>query len=453
MSNDNKNMPLRPLKDEQTRKILKSLTEQAKTDFDKLSWKQKAHRLEPVVMFSMQALKAEYQQEELEKNKFDIAVKDELIKHKNQEVIEQIQQSSIPEQQRDDNNGIENRFQHFMNEREGEIDSGYFDLHKVVYRYFTELFGVKNVRDYTYEDALAFKKTVVLIPKYPNNWMAYFGTTDLVKVLELNKKIKKPTVSKNTYNKKYLAIINTFFNWCEDRKFVTQSIFRNMNYTAKPHEKNKSKKMKRQPFNIQELNTIFNSPDFTSLPRDFLYFGPLVLLFSGMRFSELAQLRIKDIVEHNGYKHFDLTGTDKVLKTDTSYRYIPLHEELIKVGFLDFVEEQKKRKKDKSSKIFDVNFNTARNSYDSRRLTRFLEKFKENGQLRKTVVVHSFRHSYRNGLVSSGVDSESIAMAMGHSFKDVESGEDYNDGEIKKVQSEKVLGLKYEGLDISHLYI
>lgn len=210
---------------------------------------------------------------------------------------------------------------------------------------------------------------------------------------------------------------------------------------------------KRQPFNTQELQAIFSSPDFTNQPKDYLFYAPLVLLFSGMRFGELSQLRIKDIVEHNGYKHFNLRTTEKSLKTKTSYRLIPLHDELVKVGFLKFVDEQLKRKKDPEAKIFDVNYNEERKSYDSRRITRFLSKFKKEGLLRDNVVVHSFRHSYRNGLVSSGVDSESIAMAMGHSFKDTESGEDYNDGEIKKVQSEKVLSLKYEGLDISHLYI
>lgn len=350
-------------------------------------------------------------------------------------------------------NGIENRFRQFMESRKGRINPGYLDLHPVICGYFTSICGVKNVNEYDVDDATKYKNIALSIPQYPANWQEYFGTKDLLKVLELNKKKKKPTISMTTYHGKHVAILSKFFSWCKTHDFITTNHFTEMKFELTPQEETAMILEKRQPFNIKELQTIFSSPDFVNQKKDYMYFAPLVLLFSGMRFGELSQLKIKDIIDRNGYKHFNLRTTDKVLKTKASYRFIPLHDELVKVGFLNFVDEQLKRKKDPEDRIFDINYNEARKSYDSRRLTRFLDKFKKQGLLRDTVVVHSFRHSYRNGLVSSGVDSESIAMAMGHSFRDAESGQDYNDGEIKKIQSEKVLSLKYEGLDISHLYI
>lgn len=90
----------------------------------------------------------------------------------------------------DDVNGIENRFRQFMESRKGRINSGYFDLHPVIYGYFTSICGVKNVNDYDVEDCTKYKNIGLSIPQYPDNWEKYFGTKDLLKVLELNNKKK-----------------------------------------------------------------------------------------------------------------------------------------------------------------------------------------------------------------------------------------------------------------------
>jgi integrase len=345
------------------------------------------------------------------------------------------------------------RFDEFLHERKKKLTTSFYNFHSLVRRFIIELFGDKNLIEYKRKDAIHYREIVLQLPTYPANWEKNFGTNVISEVLEKNEKLKRKTVEKSTFNKKHLAVLSKFFKWAKNLGYADFNIFEDMRAELTPNEENKMRKEQRPPFSINELNTIFHSENFTNRHKDFVFYGPLILLFSGMRFGELAQLKLKDIVSHNGIPHFDLTGDDKHLKNRASYRFVPLHDELVKIGLIKHVEERLKQSNNPDEYLFDVAYSEETKTYDSRRILRLLESFKEDGTLRKKIVVHSFRHSYRNFLVASGVDSETIAMAMGHSFRRIVSAENYNDFMIKKIQSEKVLGLKYEGLDISHLYI
>ena len=82
---------------------------------------------------------------------------------------------------------------------------------------------------------------------------------------------------------------------------------------------------------------------------------PPICLFTGMRPNEAAQMHVQDLKRTaHGTWYFDIVATidddegagskdsSKTLKTATSRRKIPLHPELLKIGFLQFVEQRKK---------------------------------------------------------------------------------------------------------------
>ncbi len=69
------------------------------------------------------------------------------------------------------------------------------------------------------------------------------------------------------------------------------------------------------------------------------------MLFSGARPGEIAQLEIADIQSHHGIWIMDITTTlddddededYKSVKNKNSKRVIPIHSELIKIGFLKY---------------------------------------------------------------------------------------------------------------------
>jgi integrase len=109
----------------------------------------------------------------------------------------------------------------------------------------------------------------------------------------------------------------------------------------------------RRPWKKEELEVLFSSPLHMGyqLPtnkdggRDAAYWIPLLALFTGARAGELCQLQTKDVQEIEGIPVLRLTddGEDQKIKSDAGHRTIPLHSELIRLGFLDYVECVRKK--------------------------------------------------------------------------------------------------------------
>ena len=58
-----------------------------------------------------------------------------------------------------------------------------------------------------------------------------------------------------------------------------------------------------------------------------------------MRLKEITQLTKNDIVKINDIYCIDInTNNEKTTKTKKSVRIIPMHNKLIEIGFLDFVQ-------------------------------------------------------------------------------------------------------------------
>lgn len=97
-----------------------------------------------------------------------------------------------------------------------------------------------------------------------------------------------------------------------------------------------------------DLRAIFSSPLFRgqwSPPRsDFgqaLYWLPLLMAYTGARVGEVAQLLAAEVrrCPDTGIWFLDLRlGDDKSLKTGSSVRRVPLHDDLLALGFLDYVQ-------------------------------------------------------------------------------------------------------------------
>ena len=122
--------------------------------------------------------------------------------------------------------------------------------------------------------------------------------------------------------------------------------------TRAPHEK-------RRPFKLEQLNRFFTSSFYQSCApgtkapylgkdRDWRFWLPLIMLFSGAQPNEIAQLRVQDVKKSvGGTWYVDLTvgadGSSVKVKTEMSGRRIPLHEELLLFGLLGFVAERRKQ--------------------------------------------------------------------------------------------------------------
>jgi integrase len=102
-------------------------------------------------------------------------------------------------------------------------------------------------------------------------------------------------------------------------------------------------------------------PKDTSLPLH--YWGPLLGLFHGLRLGEIAGLLVRDVAEEGGEPILLLRDGKRPLKTKAARRDLPLHPELIRLGFPDFVERRRKETAGEEELLFSGQKAYARNQW------------------------------------------------------------------------------------------
>jgi integrase len=175
----------------------------------------------------------------------------------------------------------------------------------------------------------------------------------------------------------------------------------------------------RDSFSSVELCRIFQSAEFNKLGRDSAkHWVPLIALYTGMRASEICQLYVTDVRREDGISYFDnnLDHPDKRLKTSSSKRRSPIHQQLELLGFLDFVE---RRKKAGSVRLFpDVAM--AADGYYSTIFSKWFSRFLRSlGIKREKITFHSFRHTFEDAARSAKIDHAVMNALQGHSEGDM----------------------------------
>jgi integrase len=108
------------------------------------------------------------------------------------------------------------------------------------------------------------------------------------------------------------------------------------------------------PFSSDDVEAIFSgfiyqgpAPSDRTKAYPFWFWMPLVGYFTGARTNEIAQLDTGDIKEVGGHPCFDFCADDpkapeaKRIKTDEA-RQVPIHPRLIELGFLEYVDSQRR---------------------------------------------------------------------------------------------------------------
>ncbi len=177
---------------------------------------------------------------------------------------------------------------------------------------------------------------------------------------------------------------------------------------------------------------------------------PIIGLYTGGRISEIASLKIESFTEKNGIKAMKLEGT----KTEASNRTIPLHQDLVELGLLDFVATRHDSKKVFLFEIKNHNQNGA-GATASKWYTKFKQTIGLDGERK---VFHSFRPTLVDHLRQVGVDFEARCQYIGHDSGGGIHNKVYGRNElnltiIKNKVVDKIDWLKYCGwkLDINLL--
>jgi len=272
----------------------------------------------------------------------------------------------------------------------------------------------------------------------------------------------KATLHSTTINK-YLRRLRAMFTWAVQDQYIPVN-------PADGIQVPQSKKDKtRTHFTNPDLKAIFHSPEYkgdATFKHPYMFWAPLIALYTGMRNNEIAQLHVDDFKEIDGIPIIDITeevtnpnSTDsKQLKKNTnSKRKTPIHPYLAhRINLLGYVQKLKakgqvrlfpelKKGRDGYGREITRNFCGSGNTIG------FLAKWgvKKPGS-KQEKVFHSFRNTVCHTLLNKGVPEAMGAQITGHSIRKSAFGDYANEYTLEVLYKEAVLKMNFDeviGLD------
>jgi integrase len=105
--------------------------------------------------------------------------------------------------------------------------------------------------------------------------------------------------------------------------------------------------------------------------------------------------------------------TGRSVKTETSLRAVPIHPELIRIGFMDFVEHAR-ASDGQSARLFPHLRQGSKGGYGEA-FSKWFGRYKRSlGISNEKSVFHSFRHGFKDALRSAGVNEDVNDALTGH---------------------------------------
>ncbi|MDY6407075.1 MAG: site-specific integrase [Pseudomonadota bacterium] len=258
------------------------------------------------------------------------------------------------------------------------------------------LMGREHIEDITKQDCRTLCERIYRLPK---RWLEKLSSSE--NILDILTDNTNLTLSRKTI-KSYLEAFKAFMRYAVKEDIIENSLNDFIDMPVKIDG------LKRSNFTTEELRIIFNPKTYPNphnrkyVPR---FWIPIIALYHGARQNEICQLDVDDIVQEKGIPCISINnrGDDKSLKNEGSNRVIPIHPKLLDMGFLLFVEYQRKNKQ---KKLFNTLSKTKHKGY-SKIIQQWFNRYLDNhGITGKDKVFHSFRHTFETMAVEKRIPAE-----------------------------------------------
>ncbi|WP_028582314.1 site-specific integrase [Desulfogranum japonicum] len=184
----------------------------------------------------------------------------------------------------------------------------------------------------------------------------------------------------------------------------------------------------RMPFAPDELKRLFESKEYQTCTHNTIahHWIPLIALFTGARLNEICQLAKSNIKrdEESSIWYFDINAEEgRSLKTAAAIRYVPIHDQLIELGFLEYVDSVSD-----GGRLFPMLSKNSKGEYGAQISKWFNRTYKSEkhcnieigqGEMKD---FHSFRNTLINTLKQKGVPVASAKEIVGHEDDDITFG-------------------------------
>jgi len=332
------------------------------------------------------------------------------------------------------------------------------DKHKAAHAVLKRFFGPDRIISQI--DRAACRSFRDVLAQLPPNFTKRIGPdASLADLALVNEKASGQTVSRATQGT-YLRALSRLLTFAKAEKLIADNP---LDEPLHPKGARTKREQQRNAYSTAQLRKIFAAPIYTGCVDDVRRFKqrrpgniikrsrfwvPLIALFTGLRMNEILQLTRWHVRPAPDDLPCLLIGENMQVKTEASYRVVPVPDILLKCGFAEFVE----RKADDADLIFDdveEGSDGYRSSVFSKRYATFQKSLDLDEPGRK-VSFHSFRHNFRDALRLPDVDT-ALAREIGGWSRGGDTFDSYGDGARAVVLRPLINRVAYD-VDFSHLF-
>ncbi len=266
-------------------------------------------------------------------------------------------------------------------------------MNELINKFIDYLKVQKNYSDYTtlnYEKDLKEYNDFLNTNNYKYNDMDYKKCTNYLVYLD-NKNLKKTSISRR------LSSLRTFYKFLVLNNYVDNNPFL---LVSSP------KKEKRIPkfINYSGIEEIFNIPNINTKEGQRQKVILEILYGSGVRVSELVNIKIKDIDFNN--------KTIMILGKGSKERMVSFGEPALDSINMYIKDSRKQYLGDNYSEYLIVGKNDIK--LTTRRIEQIIDELIKETSIKMNITPHMFRHTFATHLLDNGSDLIAVQELLGH---------------------------------------
>jgi hypothetical protein len=338
------------------------------------------------------------------------------------------------------------------------------EKHATVLEYVVEALGPKTVVATIDYDKVQEVRSI--IARTPANRNKVYPGVSLAKAIERGGKDGKPTLMHLT-QRTYCEAVRNLLKFATHKKLLPSNPAEDLKPLLK---ETVPLDQKRLPFSADQLAAFFTGTFYRSCvpgaakpyhkpDRAWRFWLPPLSLFSGARPNEVCQLFVEDIKQtKTGTWYFDFVNEDEdqSRKNEASKRCVPIHSEIVRLGFLDFVAARRQTMAKHGPRLFHEippkkgePANLA--FYPCKRFNEAFLSAEITVEARQSF--YSLRHTVRDALRRAKVGEEALFAIGGWTPTGGRAvSSHYGDIRNPDLWVEDVEKIAYPGLDLSFLY-
>ncbi|EMD1176060.1 tyrosine-type recombinase/integrase [Vibrio harveyi] len=270
-------------------------------------------------------------------------------------------------------------------------------------RIVLDLIGKPQLRAIRRSDA---EEVASLLRDYPTNLKKHkqFKGLSGHDAIKLNKDLGLSTLSDESV-KDYCQKMSGFFEWCQLNELTDVNPFKAIRF-----KKTRRDSEAKNAYTSIELEKIFSKLARTKQAHKHPYYFwlPLLAYFTGARLNELCQLYKADVHQVNGVWAIQIDDKyeGQKLKNLTSRRIVPIHNQLLSLGFIEYVKSVQHERVFPELKESRDGFGTA--------ASKWFGRFKSKLGFGKGHDFHSFRHTVATQFKRQSISHIVAGELLGH---------------------------------------